>query len=351
MGRREEIVENITKGLVPARDMRKLSKELGRLEIVLEAHAALAIKEEEAKDLEEIMRLSCSGGAEADGEMYTVAKEEHGECVRDLARLRLKLENLLVPRDETDSKNALLEVRSGSGGDEAAEFARSLFDMYRRFAALKGWAFEELHSSETDLGGYREAAAAIRGEDVYGALKFENGVHRVQRVPLNSTRLHTSAASVVVMMEAEDVDVTLDPRELRFEAFRSSGAGGQHVNTTESAVRVTHIPTGLTASIQDERSQHRNKAKALSLLRSRVFQARHEERLREEAVLRSSAVGTGDRSERIRTYHFPQDRITDHRVHVTFHGWVAMMKGELLDDFQDALKRRDQASNAKAAGM
>eukprot|EP00904_Undaria_pinnatifida_P012233 jgi/Undpi1/813/HiC_scaffold_10.g04277.m1 len=349
-GRHEEIIQNMTAGAVPVRDMGRVGKELGKLETVLEKHEAMLAKALEIRDLEEVMRMSNDSGAEADREMHSLAKEEQAECTAALEELRIELTNLLLPRDEEDSKNALLEVRSGSGGDEAASFAKELFEMYRRFAELKGWKFEELHRSVIDAGGYREAAASVRGDDVYGSLKHENGVHRVQRVPSNSVRLHTSAASVVVMMEAEEIDLKMEQRDLRFEVFRASGAGGQHVNTTESAVRVTHVPTGITASIQDERTQHTNREKALKVLRSRVFEVRRQERAREEAAVRASAVGSGDRSERIRTYNFPQDRITDHRANVSRHGWEAMMRGELLDTFLDALRQRSRTEQLKAAG-
>ncbi|CBN76719.1 conserved unknown protein [Ectocarpus siliculosus] len=350
-GRHEEIVESMTKGEVPVREMGSVGKELGRLEAVLDLQAKVEEKAAEIQDLEEVMQATNAGGAEADREMHGIAKEEHADCTAALEKLRLDLTSLLLPRDEGDSKNALLEVRSGSGGDEAAAFAKELFEMYRRFAELKGWKFEGMTCSSIDAGGYREASASIRGEDVYGSLKFENGVHRVQRVPSNSPRLHTSAASVVVMMEAEEMDLKLEQSDLRFEAFRASGAGGQHVNTTESAVRITHVPTGITASIQDERSQHSNKEKALKVLRSRVFEVRRDEIARKEAAVRASAVGSGDRSERIRTYNFPQDRITDHRANYSRHGWEAMMRGEMLGDFLEAMRDKTQSEQLKAAGL
>ncbi|CAB1108212.1 unnamed protein product [Ectocarpus sp. CCAP 1310/34] len=352
-GRHQEIVESMTKGEVPVREMGSVGKELGRLEAVLDLQAKVEEKVAEIQDLEEVMQATNAGEAEADREMHGIAKEEHADCTAALEKLRLDLTSLLLPRDEGDSKNALLEVRSGSGGDEAAAFAKELFEMYRRFAELKGWKFEGMTCSTIDAGesGYREASASIRGEDVYGSLKFENGVHRVQRVPSNSPRLHTSAASVVVMMEAEEVDLKLEQSDLRFEAFRASGAGGQHVNTTESAVRITHVPTGITASIQDERSQHSNKEKALKVLRSRVFEVRRDEIARKEAAVRASAVGSGDRSERIRTYNFPQDRITDHRANYSRHGWEAMMRGEMLGDFVEAMRDKTQSEQLKAAGL
>lgn len=243
----------------------------------------------------------------------------------------------MLPRDEADDRSSIIEIRAGTGGDEACLFAGDILKMYQKVALAKGWRFEVLSTSETDLGGVKECVCAITGRGAFGRMKFESGVHRVQRVPVNDVRVHTSAVSVVVLPEAEEIDLQIDPKDLRIDVYRASGAGGQHVNTTESAVRITHLPTGIQAAVQDERSQHQNKAKAMKILSARVLDGLRRQRDSERHSMRSSQIGSGDRSERVRTYNFPQSRVSDHRVNVTVFGIERMLNGELLDDIVDAL--------------
>jgi peptide chain release factor 1 len=252
----------------------------------------------------------------------------------------------LLPKDTDDERNAILEVRAGTGGEEAALFATELFRMYQRYAALHGWRFEILDLSETGLGGFKEATASIAGRNVFARLKFESGVHRVQRVPETEAggRIHTSTATVAVLPEAEEVDVKIDDKDLRIDVFRASGPGGQSVNTTDSAVRVTHLPTGLVVIQQDEKSQHKNKARAMKVLRSRLYEMERQARDSARAAERKSQVGTGDRSERIRTYNFPQGRVTDHRINLTLYKIDKVMSGEALDEIIDAILAEDQAT-------
>jgi peptide chain release factor 1 len=261
------------------------------------------------------------------------------------------LQAMLLPKDAADEKNAILEVRAGTGGDEAALFAAQLFRMYQRYAQLRGWRFETMEIGETGLGGYRDATANISGAGVFARLKFESGVHRVQRVPQTeaSGRIHTSTATVAVLPEAEEVDVQIEDKDLRIDIFRSSGPGGQSVNTTDSAVRITHMPTGIVVQQQDEKSQHKNKAKAMKILRSRIYEA---ERARTDALRaadRKGQVGSGDRSERIRTYNFPQGRVSDHRINLTVYEIDKVMEGE-LDRFIDALIAEDRAAKLAELG-
>ena len=255
------------------------------------------------------------------------------------------LQLLLLPRDRDDSRNAILEVRAGTGGDEAALFASDLFGMYQRFAARHGWRFEVMEISETGIGGYKEATANIAGSDVFARLKFESGVHRVQRVPETEAggRIHTSAATVAVLPEAEDVDIEVQESDLRVDVFRASGPGGQSVNTTDSAVRITHIRTGIVVCQQDEKSQHKNRAKAMKILRARLYDAERTRVQAERAASRKGQVGSGDRSERIRTYNFPQGRVTDHRINLTLYKLDKVIAGESLDEVVDALVAEDQA--------
>jgi peptide chain release factor 1 len=264
------------------------------------------------------------------------------------AEHQLKL--LLLPKDSDDSRNAILEVRAGTGGDEAALFASDLFSMYQRFAAQNGWRFEVMEISETGIGGYKEATANISGQDVFARLKYESGVHRVQRVPETEAggRIHTSAATVAVLPEAQDVDIDINESDLRIDVFRASGPGGQSVNTTDSAVRITHLPTGIMVSQQDEKSQHKNRAKAMKILRARLYDAERARQQAERAASRKGQVGSGDRSERIRTYNFPQGRVTDHRINLTLYKLDKILNGEALDEVVVALASEDQAERLAA---
>ena len=280
-----------------------------------------------------------------DAGIRALAEEEYRTLEEKIPELERRVRVLLLPKDEADEKNAILEVRAGTGGGEAALFAADLFRMYQRYAEAKGWKFELMHLSETGIGGHKEAIASVSGRGVFARLKFESGVHRVQRVPAteSSGRIHTSAATVAVMPEAEEVDIRIEEKDLRIDIFRASGPGGQSVNTTDSAVRITHVPSAIVVSQQDEKSQHKNKAKAMRVLRARLYEAKRQELAGERALARKSQVGSGDRSERIRTYNFPQGRITDHRVNLTLHKLERVLDGE-LDEIIDALSADDQAS-------
>jgi peptide chain release factor 1 len=288
---------------------------------------------------------------DADDDLRQLAREEIPALEARLSALDQQLKMLLVPKDPNDERNTVVEIRAGTGGDEAGLFAAELFRMYTRYAERRGWRVEVLSSSATGLGGFKEVVALVQGRGAYSRLKFEGGVHRVQRVPVTETqgRIHTSAVTVAVLPEAEDVEVDIDDKELRIDVFRSSGPGGQSVNTTDSAVRVTHLPTGLVVSCQDEKSQHKNKAKALKILRARLLDRARQEQQSEIAASRKAMVGSGDRSEKIRTYNFPQSRITDHRVNVTVHALDKVLDGD-LDPFVDALVTRQQAEALQAAG-
>ena len=330
----------------PARtsEFAKLAKEYSELTAIVEAITALRQIEAERQSLEELV-----GGGDA--EMKKLAETELDAVKKRLPALEEQVKTLLLPKDEADEKNAILEVRAGTGGEEAALFAAELFRMYQRYAALKGWRVELIELSETGLGGLKEGIASISGRGVFARLKFESGVHRVQRVPATegSGRIHTSAATVAVLPEAEEVDIKIDDKDLRIDVFRSSGPGGQSVNTTDSAVRITHIPTGLVVSQQDEKSQHKNKAKAMKVLRARLYERERQAREAERAASRKSQVGTGDRSERIRTYNFPQGRVTDHRINLTLYQIAQVMEGEALDEFIDALLAEDRAAKLAEA--
>ena len=325
-------------------DFAKSSKQYSELTPIVDGIDALRRARDEFASLTDLAQSS------EDAELKVLAEDELRALRERLPALEQRVKLALLPKDADDGRNAVLEVRAGTGGDEAALFAAELFRMYQKYAALRGWRFEILDLSETGLGGFKEATASISGRDVFARLKFESGVHRVQRVPETEAagRIHTSAATVAVLPEAEDVDIRIDERELRIDVFRASGPGGQSVNTTDSAVRITHIPTGLVVIQQDEKSQHKNKAKALKVLRSRLYDMERRTRDSARAAERKSQVGTGDRSERIRTYNFPQGRVTDHRINLTLYKIEKVMSGEALDEIIDAILAEDQAARLAA---
>ncbi len=325
-------------------DFAKLSKEYSELTPIADGIEKLRRARNELSSLAEI------AGSSEDRDLQQLAEDELRVLRARLPGLEQQVKLALLPKDYDDQRNGILEVRAGTGGDEAALFAAALFRMYQRYAALRGWRFEILDLSETGLGGFKEASALISGRDVFARLKFESGVHRVQRVPETeaSGRIHTSAATVAVLPEAEDVDVRIDEKDIRIDVYRASGPGGQSVNTTDSAVRITHIPTGLVVIQQDEKSQHKNKAKALKVLRSRLYDLERQARDSARAADRKNQVGTGDRSERIRTYNFPQGRVTDHRINLTLYKLDKVLSGEALDEIIDAILAEDQAARLAA---
>ena len=347
LARHDELRDALAAGTADSGSFAKLSKEYSDLEPIAAAISELKKAQAEAADLAAMI-----ADPAGDAEMKSLAEEEFHDLSKHIPVLERRLQVSLLPKDEADEKNAILEVRAGTGGDEAALFAAELFEMYRRYAGLRGWRFETMDVSESAIGGYKEATANITGRGVFARLKFESGVHRVQRVPQTETqgRIHTSAATVAVLPEAEEVDIHIDDKDLRIDVYRSSGPGGQSVNTTDSAVRITHLPTGLVVIQQDEKSQHKNKAKALKVLRSRLYD---QERAAKDAVRaadRKSQVGSGDRSERIRTYNFPQGRVTDHRINLTLYKIDKVMAGEALDELVEALIAEDEAARLAELG-
>jgi peptide chain release factor 1 len=289
---------------------------------------------------------------DSDSSMRDMAQEEGARLAAHMAQLEQELQRLLLPKDPNDNRNIFLEVRAGTGGDEAALFAGDLFRMYSNYAANRGWSVEIVSASHGEHGGYKEVIARIVGQGAYSRLKFESGGHRVQRVPATETqgRIHTSACTVAVMPEADEVDaIDINPADLKIDTFRSSGAGGQHVNKTDSAIRITHLPTGLVVECQDERSQHKNRARALSVLSARLLDAERRRQQEKEAATRKSLVGSGDRSERIRTYNFPQGRVTDHRINLSLYKLEQVLGGD-LDELIDPLTAEDQADLLAALG-
>jgi peptide chain release factor 1 len=337
--RHEEILARLAAAPEPAA-LVALSRELASIETVAKAIQDFRGQASEAAGLEAMLADPATGA-----EIRDLAEEELKTVRARLLELQQDLKIALLPKDAADEKNAILEIRAGTGGDEAALFAGALFRMYQRYAELKGWHVEILSASEGASGGYKEIVAEIAGRGVFARLKFESGVHRVQRVPDTETqgRVHTSAATVAVLPEAEDVDVDINEADLKIDTMRAQGAGGQHVNKTESAVRITHLPTGTIVFVQDERSQHKNRARAMTLLRSRIYDTLRQKHAAERAADRRAQVGSGDRSERIRTYNFPQGRLTDHRIHLTLYKLDKIMTGEALDEVIDALVTNHQA--------
>ena len=320
----------------------KLSKEHAELRPVAEKAKALRAARQELDELAEMME---SG----DAEMADLAREEFYELKETLPALELEMSLALLPKDKDDAANALIEIRAGTGGDEAALFAGDLYRMYERYALLRGWTWELASASDGEHGGYKEVIASISGNGVFGRLKFESGVHRVQRVPATESqgRIHTSAATVAIMPQPEDIDIELDMTEIRVDTMRASGAGGQHVNKTDSAVRMTHLPTGIAVVCQ-EKSQHQNRAKAAELLKAKLYDMQREAANAERAADRKGQIGTGDRSERIRTYNFPQGRVSDHRINLTLYKLDEIIAGDGLDEVVTALIAEDQAARLAA---
>ena len=338
--RHAEISAKLNGPDVDSQSIVRMSKELAELDPVVGAIKALRVLQTGAAEAQALRDDPAT-----DAEMRDFADDEYRKLKDQLPGAERAVQIMLLPKDEADARNVILEVRAGTGGEEAALFAAELFRMYERYAARKGWRFEALDISDTGLGGVKEATASINGHSVFARMKFESGVHRVQRVPETeaSGRIHTSAATVAVLPEAEEIDVKIDDKDLRIDVFRAQGAGGQHVNKTESAVRITHLPTNIVVVCQDEKSQHKNKAKAMKVLRARLYEKEREEKHAARAADRKSQVGSGDRSQRIRTYNYPQGRVTDHRINMTAYQIEQVLEGVALDEFIDALVAADQA--------
>ncbi len=338
--RAEELRAELAAGSLAGEAYVRATRELSSLEPVVEQIAALRRAEAEAREAE---------AALADPELKPLAEEELLRLKAELPALELAVRRALLRRDEADERAAILEIRPAAGGDEAGLFAAQLFGAYQKYAGLRGWRFEVLEYDATEVGGVKGAIGEITGAGVFARLKFESGVHRVQRVPATESqgRIHTSTVTVAVLPEAEEVDVDINEADLRIDVYRASGAGGQHVNKTESAVRITHLPTGIVVAMQEEKSQHKNRAKAMKILRARLYEAQRASSQAARAADRRSQVGTGDRSERIRTYNFPQGRVTDHRIGLTLHQIERVMAGE-LDPVIDALIAEDEAAKLAA---
>jgi len=340
VNRHDEVQALLSNPEITSDELVKLNKELSTLSPVVEAINELCRLEQNMSDDKTMME-----DGSLDKEMREMAEAEYYELKEKLPDLEKQVKILLLPKEEDDEKNAILEVRAGTGGDEAALFAAVLFEMYQRYAQLQGWKFEIMDANENELGGYKEASASITGKDVFSKLKFESGAHRVQRVPVTESqgRVHTSAATVAVLPEAEEVDIQINPADLKFEAYRSSGAGGQKVNKTNSAVRIVHIPSGIVVESQEERSQFKNRDNAMRKLRTRLYDAQRQAKDAAYSETRKLQVGSGDRSERIRTYNYPQGRVTDHRINLTLYKLDEVVSGDALGEVIDALITEDQA--------
>ncbi len=345
--RKLEIEETLSTSNLDPKEYATLSKELSDVTQVTDLSSLINSKKDELEDLYILLR-----DKDSDTDLQDMAKEESKMLDNELNSLNKKLELAILPKDKDDQRNVILEVRAGTGGDEAGIFAANLFNMYQKFSMNNNWKFEILSVSDTGVGGYKEAHANIVGGGAFGKLKFESGVHRVQRVPVTETngRVHTSAATVAVLPEVEDVEINLNEKDLRIDVYRSSGPGGQSVNTTDSAVRITHIPSGIVVSQQDEKSQHKNKAKAMKILLARLYDQERQIQNSKIASTRKNQVGTGDRSERIRTYNYPQGRVTDHRINLTLHKIEKIIEGEGLDEIIDNLILKDRMEKLEENG-
>ena len=345
--RKLEIEETLSTSNLDPKEYATLSKELSDVTQVTDLSSLINSKKSELEDLYILLK-----DKESDADLQDMAREESKMLENELNSLNKKLELAILPKDKDDQRNVILEVRAGTGGDEAGIFAANLFNMYQKFSMNNNWKFEILSVSDTGVGGYKEAHANIVGGGAFGKLKFESGVHRVQRVPVTETngRVHTSAATVAVLPEAEDVEINLNEKDLRIDVYRSSGPGGQSVNTTDSAVRITHIPSGIVVSQQDEKSQHKNKAKAMKILLARLYDQERQIQNSKIASTRKNQVGTGDRSERIRTYNYPQGRVTDHRINLTLHKIEKIIEGEGLDEIIDNLILKDRMEKLEENG-
>ena len=343
-----ELEARLASGTLEGEDFVAASRDYAELEPVARVAADVRAMRAELAELEGPEMT----GADADPEMRAMAEEEIERIKAALPEAERQLAVAMLPRDAADARPAMLEIRAGTGGDEAALFAADLFRMYERYAAEQGWKVEVISMNASDIGGFKEVVANISGSGVFAKLKFESGVHRVQRVPATESggRIHTSAATVAVLPEPTEVDVQIEDKDLKIDIYLASGAGGQHVNTTDSAVRITHLPTGLVVIQQDERSQHKNRAKAMQVLRTRLYEKMREEAHGEEAEARKAMVGSGDRSERIRTYNFPQGRVTDHRIGLTLHKLPEILEGPGLGELVDALIAEDEAKRLAALG-